>query len=100
MPSVIVTQAARVDVIRLRTFLRERSPQAAFQFGNTLAGTLDRLAENPRIGRPVESSVGLHRLVMPFVASGYVLHYRYLSHSEALHVLRIRHSREAGVGGL
>lgn len=97
MPSVIVTQAARADALRLREFLKERSPQAAHLFGHTLADTLDRLAHNPRLGRPLTNVVGLHRLVMLFGAAGYVLHYRYLSHSNELLVLRIRHSREAGI---
>lgn len=96
MPSVIVTKEARADVARLRQFLREHSPQAAFRFGNTLADTFDMLARYPRLGRPVESVVGLHRLVIPFGAAGYVLHYRYVTDSDGLHVLRIRHSREAG----
>ena len=97
MPSVIITPAARIDVIRLREFLRERSPQAAFQFGNTLADVLDLLTENSRIGRPVERVLGLHRLVIPFGSAGYVLHYRYRSYGDdVLHILRIRHSKEAG----
>ncbi len=100
MPSVIVTRAAHKNVVRLREFLRERSPQAAFQFGNTLADTLDVLEHNPRIGRPNEDIVGLHRLVMPFGATSYVLHYRYLSSRDVLYVLRIRNEREAERGFL
>lgn len=98
MPSVIVTQSARADLVRLRQFLRERSPQAASRFGHTLADTLDLLAQHPHIGRPVESVVGLHRLVIPFGAASYVLHYRYLSSQEGLQVLRIKHAREAENG--
>ena len=96
MPSVIVTKEARADVVRLRQFLRENSPQAASRFGNTLADTFELLSRNPRLGRPVETIVGLHRLVIPFGAAGYVMHYRYLSDSDGLHVLRLRHSRETG----
>ena len=98
MPSVIITPSARADILRLREFLREKSPQAAYQFGNSLADTLDRLAQNPRMGRPIEQVVGLHRLVMPFGAAGYVLHYRYLAYGndDRLYLLRLRHSREIG----
>lgn len=96
MPSVIITEAARADVVRLRAFLREHSPQAAFRLGHTLADAFDLLARSPRLGRPVESVAGLHRLVIPFGAGGYVLHYRYHTDANALHVLRIRHSRENG----
>lgn len=96
MPSVIVTQEAHADVVRLRQFLRDNSPQAALRLGNVLADTFDLLARSPRLGRPVESVLGLHRLVIPFGAGGYVLHYRYLNDAGNLHVLRIRHSREAG----
>lgn len=59
MPSVIITPSARADILRLQEFLREKSPQAAYQFGNSLADTLDRLAQNPRMGRPIEQVVGL-----------------------------------------
>ena len=98
MPSVIITPSARADILRLREFLREKSPQAAYQFGNSLADTLDRLAQNPRMGRPIEQVVGLHRLVMPFGAAGYVLPYRYLAYGndDRLYLLRLRHSRETG----
>lgn len=96
MPSVILTEEARGDVVRLRSFLREKSPQAALRLGNVLADTFDVLARSPRLGRPITSVLGLHRLVVPFGAGGYVLHYRYLSDSDGLHVLRIRHTREAG----
>lgn len=95
MPSVIITTTARADIIKLREFLRERSPNAAFQFGNKLADTLELLALNPRAGRPNEQTVGLHRLVMPFGATSYVLHYRYLTGDSNLFVLRIRNEREA-----
>lgn len=96
MPSVIVTQSARADLVRLREFLLEHSPQAANRFGRTLADVFDALAINPRLGRPVESVVGLHRLVIPFGAAGYVLHYRYMTDADDLFVLTIRHSREQG----
>ncbi|MCG9116995.1 type II toxin-antitoxin system RelE/ParE family toxin [Laribacter hongkongensis] len=94
MPSVIVTRAARADLVRLREFLRENNPKAAESFANALADVLDLLATSPRMGRPVTAAVGLHRLVVPFGAGGYVLHYRYASDRDGLHVLRIRHSRE------
>lgn len=96
MPSVILTEEARADVVRLRSFLREKSPQAASRLGNVLADTFGLLARSPHLGRPVTSIVGLHRLVIPFGAGGYVLHYRYVSDSDGLQVLRIRHTREAG----
>lgn len=94
MPSVIITKEARADMVLLREFLREHNPQAASRFGQILADTLGLLARNPRLGRPLASALGLHRLVIPFGAAGYVLHYRYMSDADALHVLRIRHSRE------
>ena len=96
MPSVIITEEARADVVRLRSFLREKSPLAASRLGNVLADTFGLLARSPCLGRPVTSVVGLHRLVIPFGAGGYVLHYRYVSDSNGLQVLRIRHTREAG----
>lgn len=96
MPSVIVTPSARADLVRLREFLLEHSTQAANRFGRTLADVLDALAVNPRLGRPVESVVGLHRLVIPFGAAGYVLHYRFITDADGLFVLTIRHSREQG----
>lgn len=96
MPSVIVTKEARADVIRLRQFLRENSPQAAARFGNQLADTLDMLARFPRLGRPVPTVSGLYRLSIPFGVSGYVMLYRYITDSDGLQVLRIRHDREKG----
>ena len=48
--------------------------------------------------QPIEQVVGLHRLVMPFGAAGYVLNYRYLAYGndDRLYLLRLRHSRETG----
>ena len=96
MPSLILTEGAQADLVRLRQFLRQQNPQAASRFGHTLAEAFDLLERNPHLGRPVESVVGLHRLVISFGSAGYVLHYRYRIGGDSLLVLRIRHSREAG----
>ena len=95
MPRVIVTASARTDVLHRREFLREHSPQAAARFGNTLADVIEVLSSNPRLGRPVVRVVGLYRLVIPFGNANYAMYYRYLSDADDIHVLSIRHSREA-----
>ena len=94
MPLVIVTESARFDLIRVREFIRSKNPRAATQAGKTLADAFRRLATHPRMGRPIESVVGLHKLIVPFGAAGYVVHYRYLSEVDGLYVLRVRHSLE------
>ena len=94
MPFVIVTVKARADVVRLRGFLLENSPLAANRLGNTIADAIDRLKTHPRLGRPVESVLGLHRLVIPFGVNSYVLHYHYLKDEDGVQVLRLRHSKE------
>lgn len=99
MPRVMVTEYAGADLLRLREFVKAKNPQAAGRVGKTLAEAFRRLADHPHMGKPVESVVGLHRLVVPFGAAAYVIHYRYVSaHAGALYILRVAHSKEVKNG--
>lgn len=60
-----------------------------------LSATLERLAEHPEVGRPVEDLEHGRELIIPFGDSGYLMLYRYVE-NEPVVVLAIRHQREAG----
>lgn len=95
MPQVRLTEQARADLVRLREFLRTRNPPAARRMGQLLSAALERLAEHPEVGRPVEDLEHGRELIIPFGDSGYLMLYRYVEDEPVL-VLAIRHQREAG----
>lgn len=78
------------DAARLWAFLAERSPAAARRFTARIATATDALTVTPHQGRPIDE--GLRRLVVPFGAAGYVIHYRV--GREEIVIARVWHARE------
>jgi plasmid stabilization system protein ParE len=67
MPREIVwlPEAAR-DVVRLRTFIQEKNPQAAQRAASRIKEAVQILKENPEAGRPVEEVLSFRDLIIPF----------------------------------
>ena len=93
MPRVIYTQPALDDLIRLREFLTEKSPEAANKARDTLLAALKSLALFPESNQPVPDLPFHREMVIAFGARGYVARYRYERGGDVV-VLRIRHQRE------
>ena len=96
MPRVIYTQPALDDLIRLREFLTEKSPDAANKARDTLLAALKSLAQFPESNKPVPDLPFHRELTVKFGARGYVARYRYERGNDVV-VLRIRHQREDGL---
>jgi plasmid stabilization system protein ParE len=97
MPRLIYTSRARQDLIRLRSFIAEKNPQAAQRAAKAILESTGLLRRNPKIRRPVaELPPDFRELVIPFGAAGYLLRYRIVEEQNELVILAIRYQREAG----
>jgi plasmid stabilization system protein ParE len=76
------------DLKRLHDFLDQHDPEVARTTVLNLKVAINRFAETPRIGRPIEDIEN----VREFVFGRYVV--RYLVKDEAVYVLRLWHSKE------
>lgn len=93
MPHVIYTQRALEDLIRLREFLQDKSPEAAEKAKATLLQNLASLGHFPESHKPVPDMPFHRDLVIKFGARGYVARYRYERGGDVV-VLLVRHQRE------
>jgi len=92
--NVQLSEDAWLDLEDLVDFLlAEDEPTAPELLAFVLDG-LQVLTHQPGIGRPMKD--GLRELILHRGKSGYLVKYRYLSHLEAVRVLRIRHQRQSG----
>jgi plasmid stabilization system protein ParE len=83
------------DVARLHRFLAPNNPDAARRASRAIRQGVQVLRRYPEIGRPVEEMpAGFREWFIPFGNSSYTVLYR--RDGEAVVLLAIRHSREAG----
>lgn len=95
MPYVIVTSAALADLARFRAFLGYKNPRAARKAAETIISAIYGLSEFPARGRPVRGAADdLRELVIDFGEYGYLARYRIVG--DEVHILALRHGREAG----
>ncbi len=86
---LIFSRAAVYDLVRLREFIAQHSPEAAQRVAQRLRGAIERLVDMPQIGRPVENLPGEIR---ELIFGKYVV--RYEVRQQSLYILRIWHGRE------
>ena len=84
------------DFDRILDHLLENEVQDAASRVREVISAIDVLAQNPLIGRPVETD--LRELVIGRRAHGYVALYRYVEEVDTVFVLAIRGQRESGYG--
>jgi plasmid stabilization system protein ParE len=96
LPRLIVTESAVRGLERCRAFLKQRNPAAASRAAQVIAQHFASLVITPAIGRPLDSSIGLRELIIPFGDAGYVALYRHDPAEDAIYMLAFRHQREAG----
>ena len=82
------------DLERLISFLQEVAPESADSAFDAILQALEVLVAHPAIGRRV--GPGLRELVISLGATGYLALYDFDAARDLVHVLRIRHQREAG----
>jgi plasmid stabilization system protein ParE len=95
MPRLIWSPSALVDVQRAYRFLFEKNPVAARQAVGVIRQSVNILAQQPEIGRPVDVMDPEYReWPISFGSSGYVALYHY--DGEIAIIVAVRHQREAG----
>lgn len=94
MPQVFISERACLSIERLTEFLLARDPAAAAETLELIESSLRILVQHPLVGRPVEH--GLRELVISRGSTGYLALYRFHEVRDVVHVLAIRHQREAG----
>jgi plasmid stabilization system protein ParE len=94
MPLVTWSVRALADIDRLEAFLRDKSPDAAERAVSAILDATESLQDFPLSGRPVAGmSLEYRELPVAFGIGGYVVFYR--QHEEDVHILAVRHMREA-----
>lgn len=84
------TSKAMGDLARLHRFLAEVNPKAAAKAILGMTGAVDRLAEQPRIGRRLDEFQ--RDEVRRVIAGPYEI--RYAVTDDMIHVIRLWHTRE------
>jgi plasmid stabilization system protein ParE len=91
--TLIVSEAAFADLVRLHAFLADKNPTAAARAVATLGAAVQSLDTFPERGRST-GRPNLRELIVPFGQSNYVLRYAYLRQADEVVVLRVWHGRE------
>lgn len=95
MPRLIWSPLAVQDVARLHTFLWPKSQAAASRAVRAIRQSVNSLAAQPEIGRPVDDMEPQFRdWLIEFGDGGYVARYHY--DGRDIVVLTVRHAKEAG----
>lgn len=95
MSRLIWTAEALADVQRLYRWLLPKDADAAKRAVGAIRGGVRILAQQPRIGRPVEDMDPEYReKPIDFGSSGYVVLYRV--EQDVVVLLAVRHRKEAG----
>jgi plasmid stabilization system protein ParE len=87
--NLFFSRSAIHDLVRLREFIAQHSPNAAERISKRLRGAILELVKHPQIGRPVPDLPGE---VRELIFGKYVV--RCEVRSRELFVLRIWHSKE------
>lgn len=92
-PSTVLiwTPAARIDLIRLRSFIDPHNPEAARRAAETIKEGSKLLIAHPAIGKRVEERQD-RELLVQFGQRGYILRYRF--EDRTVFILRVWHSLE------
>ena len=95
MPRLIWSSQALLDVQRLYRFLAPKNLDAAKRAVKTIRQGVAVLAQQPRIGRPVEDMpVEFREWIIDFGDSGYVARFRI--DPDVVVILAVRHQKEVG----
>lgn len=90
---IVLTAKAAEDLVRLRTFLADRNPDAANRAATSISRAIQSLADLAERGRP-SGVPGQREIFVRFGASGYLIRYAYRAGGNDVVVIRIWHGRE------
>ena len=85
---------ARIDLVRLRTFIAEHDPAAAERAARKLKQGIERLMRHPRLGKRVTAAPDqiAPEEMRDWLVADYVI--RYLIANDQIIVLKVWHGRE------
>lgn len=94
MAKVIVSPAARKDLLSIRAYIRDElsNPQAARHVIGALREAVEKLALFPRRGRPLDAMISAHTDYRYMPCGDYCIFY--LEDDENVVVVRILHQRQ------
>ena len=93
MAQVILLPNAQRDLIRLKSFLKEKDPEAASRVSLTVKTALCRLARFPE-SAPLSTQPPVRQLHIPFGQAGYMAGYVYDDVADTAFVISVRHEKE------
>ncbi len=92
MARLVWLPAAKRDIARLHSFLKDKSPKAARNAVRTIRGAARQIQQYAEAGRPMADGTGRRELFVAFGSGGYVL--RYILDGQDAVIVRVWHSRE------
>jgi plasmid stabilization system protein ParE len=93
MPRVIYTEGALLDLIRLRDFLKSKSPEASKRAILAIQKSIEKASFNPERFKPVPDLMHYREIIVDFGKSGYVARFRYEEGGD-IYIVRIKHQLE------
>ena len=93
MPPVIYTFKAVQDLVRLRSFLQGKSPEAASRAVTAIRVAIKGAALQPERFRPVPDLPFYREILIEFGATGYVVRFRY-EPGGSIVIVRVKHQLE------
>ena len=92
MTKIILSDDAKLDLLRIRNFLKDLDADAAKNAGKTIALSINQLAKYPELVPIVDQECRI--LTVPFGKRGYSVAYVYETASDTVIVLGVKHQRE------
>lgn len=93
MPRIIYTETAIADLVRLRDFLKTRSPEASKRAISAIRKAIENASFFPERFRPVPDLLHYREIIIDFGSSGYIVRFRYEQGGD-IHIVRIKHQLE------
>jgi plasmid stabilization system protein ParE len=90
---ILLSPDAVEDVVRLRSFLDQKNPDASRRALASIWTAIDRLQEFPNLGMAT-GDAGIRQIVVRFGASGYIVRYAVVAADGDILITRIWHGRE------
>ncbi len=93
---IVFSGEALADLEKIFEFNAERDPVVALDQITRIEAAVMVLEMHPEIGRRVAAGSPLRELVISRGQAGYVALYEYSPAANRIHILAVRHQREAG----
>ena len=93
MPRIIHTETAIADLVRLRDFLKTRSPEASKRAVSVIRKAIENALVFPDRFRPAPDLIDYREIIIDFGSSGYIARFRYEQDGD-IYIVRIKHQIE------